>query len=46
MDQYEVISPIGQGSFSKVFKIKRKSDDKIFVWKEMDFGKMNEKEKL
>ncbi len=45
MEGYEVICPIGQGSFSKVFKIKRKSDESIFVWKEMDFSKITEKEK-
>lgn len=45
MDNYEVLGPIGQGSFAKVFKILRKSDQKIFVWKEMLFAKMSDKEK-
>ena len=33
------------GSFGKVCKIKRKTDGKILVWKEMNYGKMGEKEK-
>lgn len=33
------------GSFGSVCKIRRKSDGKILVWKEMNYGKMNEKEK-
>ena len=38
MDQYEQQETIGYGSFGKVTKIKRKSDNKAFVWKELDFG--------
>jgi NIMA (never in mitosis gene a)-related kinase len=33
------------GSFGVVSKIKRKSDGKILVWKELDYGKMGDKEK-
>lgn len=33
------------GSFGAVSKIKRKSDGKILVWKELNYGKMSEKEK-
>lgn len=33
------------GSFGVVSKIKRKSDGKVLVWKELNYGKMNEKEK-
>jgi NIMA (never in mitosis gene a)-related kinase len=33
------------GSFGKVCKIKRKSDGKVMVWKELNYGKMGEKEK-
>jgi len=46
MENYEFISHIGKGSFGHVSKIRRKSDGKILVWKEMDYGKMTEKEKL
>lgn len=53
MDNYEVLSEIGKGnnpspflgSFGSVFKIKRKKDSKILVWKELNYGKMSEKEK-
>ncbi len=45
MENYEVISNIGKGSFGLVSKVQRKSDNKILVWKEMDYGKMTEKEK-
>jgi NIMA (never in mitosis gene a)-related kinase len=33
------------GSFGCVSKISRKSDGRILVWKELNYGKMNEKEK-
>lgn len=44
-DQYEVLETIGTGSFGTVCKLKRKSDGKILVWKDINFGKMSEKEK-
>ena len=45
MDGYEKIAKIGQGSFGWVWKVKRKSDDKVLVWKELDYGSMTDKEK-
>ncbi len=45
MDSYEALESIGSGSFGIVRKIRRKSDDKILVWKELNYGKMSEKEK-
>jgi NIMA (never in mitosis gene a)-related kinase 2 len=42
---YEVLGVIGQGSFGKVCKVKRKADGKILVWKEMNYGRMAKKEK-
>jgi serine/threonine protein kinase len=45
MEKYERIEDIGKGSFGLVSKIKRKVDGKILVWKELNYGKMNEKEK-
>lgn len=33
------------GSFGQVSKIRRRNDSKILVWKEMNYSKMNEKEK-
>eukprot|EP00164_Ancoracysta_twista_P027733 GFYU01054806.1.p1 GENE.GFYU01054806.1~~GFYU01054806.1.p1 ORF type:complete len:429 (+),score=165.12 GFYU01054806.1:78-1364(+) len=45
MDAYDAMEVIGKGSFGVVRKIRRKSDGKILVWKEMNYGQMNEKEK-
>ena len=45
MDNYEKICDIGKGSFGKVSKIKRKNDGRILVWKELNYGRMGEKEK-
>lgn len=33
------------GNFGKVAKIRRKSDGQIFVWKELEYGSMSDKEK-
>lgn len=33
------------GSFGSVYKIRRKADGKILVWKELDYGRMSEREK-
>ena len=33
------------GSFGYVFKIKRIADSKILCWKELDYGRMQEREK-
>lgn len=45
MENYETIGVIGTGSFGTVSKIRRKADQKILVWKELNYGKMSEKEK-
>ena len=45
MENYEVIQKIGTGSFGSVYKIRRKSDLKVLVWKEINYGIMSEKEK-
>eukprot|EP00605_Chrysophyceae_sp_TOSAG23-4_P001654 GSChrysophyteH1.ASY1.ANO1.1816.1 assembled CDS len=44
-DQYEVLETIGTGSFGKVRKVRRKGERTTQVWKEINFGKMSEKEK-
>jgi NIMA (never in mitosis gene a)-related kinase 2 len=44
-DDYEILETIGTGSFGKVRRVRRKSDSAILVWKEINFGKMSEKEK-
>ena len=33
------------GSFGSVHKVKRIKDGKILVWKELDYGRMSEREK-
>jgi len=45
MEKYEVIAPIAKGNFGKISKIIRKSDKKVLVWKELDYGLMSDKEK-
>ena len=45
LDKYEKICDIGKGSFGTVSKVKRKSDGRTLVWKELNYGKMSEKEK-
>ncbi|ETV97527.1 NEK protein kinase, variant [Aphanomyces invadans] len=45
MDQYEHVRVIGKGSFGIVSKIVRKADNKELVWKEVDYGHMDEKQK-
>lgn len=43
--KYEVLKEIGKGSFGRVFQIKRKVDNKVLVWKEINYGSMSEREK-
>ena len=45
MDDYEILGLIGKGNFGSISKILRKIDNKILVWKELDYSLMSEKEK-
>ncbi|XP_024407136.2 serine/threonine-protein kinase Nek2 [Desmodus rotundus] len=45
VEDYEVLHSIGTGSYGRCQKIRRKSDGKILVWKELDYGSMTEAEK-
>ncbi|NP_001407323.1 serine/threonine-protein kinase Nek2 isoform 4 [Mus musculus] len=45
VEDYEVLHSIGTGSYGRCQKIRRKSDGKILVWKELDYGSMTEVEK-
>uniref|UniRef100_A0A3P8X0J2 Serine/threonine-protein kinase Nek2 n=1 Tax=Cynoglossus semilaevis TaxID=244447 RepID=A0A3P8X0J2_CYNSE len=45
VEDYDVLYTIGSGSYGKCQKIKRKSDGKVLVWKELDYGTMEESEK-
>lgn len=45
LSDYDILYTIGSGSYGKCLKIRRKSDGKVLVWKEMDYGSMTEPEK-
>ncbi|XP_061602526.1 serine/threonine-protein kinase Nek2 [Cololabis saira] len=45
VEDYEVLSSIGSGSYGRCQKIRRKTDGRILVWKELDYGTMAESEK-
>jgi NIMA (never in mitosis gene a)-related kinase 2 len=45
IDHYDVLETLGTGSFGTVSKLRRKTDGKLFVWKEINFGSMSEREK-
>jgi len=42
---YDILGEIGSGSYGTCKKIRRRIDNKILVWKELDYGKMTEVEK-
>lgn len=41
LKDFETLEKIGEGSFGKVFKVKRKADNNIYVLKKIDISKMN-----
>ena len=45
IEKYEKICDIGKGSFGIVSKVRRIADSRTLVWKELNYGKMSEKEK-
>jgi len=45
LDDYDVVCTIGSGSYGTCKKIKRKTDGKIRVWKELEYGSMTDEEK-
>ncbi|XP_069787456.1 serine/threonine-protein kinase Nek2 [Narcine bancroftii] len=45
LEDYDLMESIGSGSYGRCQKIRRKSDGKVLVWKEMDYGSMSEAEK-
>ena len=45
MEKYKKLAEIGKGSFGSVHKIQRLSDGKFLCWKEIDYGRMQEREK-
>ena len=44
-EKYERLEEIGRGSFGSVYKIRRKIDNTILCWKEIEYGRMQEREK-
>ena len=42
---YEPEHIIGSGGFGQIVRVRRKSDRKEYVWKELDYGKMNTKDR-
>ena len=45
MENFEILTKLGEGSYSTVFKVKRKIDDKIYALKKVKLSNLNEKEK-
>lgn len=41
MENYKELESIGKGQFGLVKKIKRISDGRIMVWKEVNYGSMS-----
>jgi len=44
MNDFEILEPIGEGSFAKVLKVKRKTSNKIYAMKKVNVKKMSHKE--
>ncbi|KAF0971981.1 hypothetical protein FDP41_009677 [Naegleria fowleri] len=45
LSDFEIVEQLGSGSFGKVMKVRSKKDQQLYVWKEIDYSKMSEKEK-
>ena len=45
MDGFEILKKIGDGSYSVVYKVRRKADDNIYALKKVNLQKLKEKEK-
>ena len=45
MENFEIIEKIGEGSYSTVYKVKRKIDNQIYALKKVKLSKLKEKEK-
>lgn len=44
-ERFDVLETLGSGSFGKVFKVSEKKTGRIYACKEINYGKMSEKEK-
>ncbi|XP_076036493.1 uncharacterized protein LOC143022246 [Oratosquilla oratoria] len=45
LEDFDIVGTIGRGAHGTVRKVRRKSDGRVMVWKELDYGAMNEAEK-
>jgi NIMA (never in mitosis gene a)-related kinase len=43
MNQYEIISKLGEGAFASVYKVKRKADSKLYALKRIKIQSLSEK---
>jgi hypothetical protein len=44
IDDFEILRPLGKGSFATVFLVRRKKDSKLYALKRIDISKMKKKE--
>ena len=44
MNQYTLVSKLGEGAFSVVYKVKRKEDGREYAMKKIRISTLNEKE--
>ena len=44
LKDFRVVEAVGKGSFASVYKVMRKSDNKIYAMKRVKIGKMGKKE--
>ena len=45
LQDFELLGKLGEGSFSSVFKVKRKADSEIYAMKQVKLGFLSVKEK-
>ena len=45
LSDFEVLSPLGSGAYSQVFKVKRYSDGELYALKKVNMGSLSDREK-
>ena len=45
MENFEILEKLGEGSYSTVYKVKRKLDNQIYALKKVRLLNLNEREK-